>query len=326
MCNSSSAVQDIYFLGIETGGTKSMGVLTDLAGSDVRVQSGPPGNISVLGQDVWVRNMKGLLDALLEGDNPQKIEWATLGVAGAGRTCQRRAAEAGVGELGLTHVSVMTDAELFHYSVHGNEPGMSLLAGTGAICLVSDDGVQHRQFGGWGYLLGDEGSGYDLGRKCIRLALSDFEQGRLPSHLTQALLSFYGLSEPDELVTAIFSSENPQQMISSSARLVCEHAAKGDATAQQCVNEAAEALRGLCDSARKTQCNVDAPLNIALAGSLLKNGSPVRQALERLLSDDTRYVTAGHLPAVAAVLHAFFSSGHPIPKSFMERTEQLEDH
>jgi len=313
----------MYFLGIETGGSKSTGVLTDTVGSEVRVHNGPPGNISVLGQKAWTKILKGILDELLSARELKAVQSATLGVAGAGRAAEKQALRDSAKALGLKEVCVMTDAELFHYSVHGDESGMVLIAGTGSVCLAREKGGVYRQFGGWGYLLGDEGSGYALGRAAIRVALAESAESRGHCALTQAVFNHYGVSTPSDLVTAVFSSANPQKMIASSARLVCDYALQDDATALECIHRTAESLQRLCVAATTALSKSGKPFRIGFGGGLLHDNSPVKQALEHLLSTDYRPVATSRLPAVAGVMRALLESGHAVPDLFLERVEHL---
>ncbi len=312
----------MYFLGIETGGTRSHGVLTDLSGTTFRVKKGRPGNISVLGVELWKLHFADLVTSLLEDKKPGQITWATLGVAGAGRSAQRKRVREVVREFGIDNVTILTDAELLHYSIHGSRPGLVLNAGTGAICVIRQSDGSYRQFGGWGYLLGDEGSGYDLGRKAVRFALAETEAKIALSDLSQTLLRFYDLTEATELVTAIFSYGNPQEIVSSSAKVVCECALRGEPNAMKFVDESAESLLQLYSRSAK-HLDATGAHRLALFGSLLSLGSPVRTALQKKMPPDLVFVEAESLPVAASVLLSVLASGCEPEAALLEKLKTI---
>lgn len=89
---------------------------------------------------------------------------------------------------------------------------------------------------------GDEGSGFDIGKKAIRAAVRHAELKKRPPELTRALLSFYDLESPVDLITIAHASANPQNKIASCAKLVCELAEKGEPNAEKIIDSAVEAL------------------------------------------------------------------------------------
>ncbi|MFQ5751786.1 MAG: hypothetical protein ACE5HI_07300 [bacterium] len=181
------------------------------------------------------------------------------------------------------------------------------------------------QLGGWGYLLGDAGSGYDIGRVAIREALNACEIGEEPSELTRQLLSFYEVDRPKDLITNVHFTPNPQEVIASSAKLVCEQALKGEPHAIRIINTATNALLELTLSAIE-QLDTTPPYKIALTGSILSKDSPVVYELKKKAEKqklEFRYVCQTMLPVAAGVLMSVQSAGKMVSNSLKEKMNKV---
>ncbi|MFJ6027259.1 N-acetylglucosamine kinase [Pseudarthrobacter sp. NPDC092424] len=119
--------------------------------------------------------------------------------------------------------------------------GIAVIAGTGsAVWGVDEQGTEVRA-GGWGYLLGDEGSGYWLGREAVRHSLRRYDL-RLPvDELTGVLLADCGLSSPESLIRH-FHGDTDRTYWARKARLVFECADRGHAASERMVERAAKSL------------------------------------------------------------------------------------
>ncbi|MFQ5584953.1 MAG: BadF/BadG/BcrA/BcrD ATPase family protein, partial [Calditrichia bacterium] len=232
----------MYYLGVDGGGTKTNAVLTNAHGDDIRTIREGSGNVSLLDRGSVAQLIRNLIKGLLKGEPVEKIHKAVFAFAGVGRPEEKSIVKEIIKGSGIKNFSLMTDAELLYYSIFGEKRGMLLSSGTGSICLVRNGKNRLKQVGGRGYLLGDEGSGFDIGNKAIRAAVHDQEMGKPISVLTRELLSFFGLNEPGELITIMYSSKNPARLTASCAKLVCEEAEKHEPNALKIVDAAARAL------------------------------------------------------------------------------------
>ena len=121
--------------------------------------------------------------------------------------------------------------------------GIAVIAGTGSAVWGTDGAGKEARAGGWGYLLGDEGSGYWLGRELVRHALRRRDQGLEPDALTRALLADCSLADPVELI-AHFHGPTGRRYWAQRSRLVVD-AAAADPVAAHLLAVAAEDLAGL---------------------------------------------------------------------------------
>lgn len=307
----------MIFLGIDAGGTKTTAVAADLNGEQLRTAQGAPGAISAIG----VNGAKSLITDLLKkldlSDSLEKIQASAFGFSGVGRADIRKSVEDEIKKIGFTDFRVITDGELLHYSAFGESDGILLEAGTGAVAVSRKNNLL-TQIGGWGYLLGDEGGGYQIGRDAIRNTLAEEEHDLPDSNLSKAIVNFYGVEKREEIMNIVYAADSAQQIISSSAITVCELANQGDSDAMTIVEDAATHLFSLLKTALE-KFDADDFIKIACAGSILSNDSPVLDLFNKKLENigyDYELVNISVEPAAAGVLYAINSSGE-------EASEQL---
>ncbi len=318
----------MYFLGVDGGGTKTAAILIDETGTIIRTTRKGTGNIAVLDRGSVAQLIRSILHELLPDGKVEDIRWATFAFAGAGRPQEREGVTAIIRNTGIRHFTVLSDAEILYYSIFGEEQGILISAGTGSICLVKGKDNQYHQIGGWGYLLGDEGSGFYIGSKAIRKALHDAELGLPPSRLTQKLLEFYGIDQPKSLITVVYSSVNPVRLIASCARLVCEMAERGDPEALEIVDDAAQALLNMAlEAIRYFGGEMSQTYKISLAGSILTEIDIVARKFKEKaagLGLQLHYITPQVETAAAAVLYAFQKAGVQAGKAVREQLHHLK--
>ena len=182
-------------------------------------------------------------------------------------------------------VVVTTDIEVALAAAFGREPGIVVSAGTGSIAVARDPaGVVHR-CGGYGWQVGDEGSGYAIGRAALGAA-SRAQDGRGPrTTLSLRLLSAARVTEFDRLVAWAVTASAAE--ISSLGPVVLHAAADGDGVARGIVDYAAREL-GLLVSTLIPHFG-DAPsIPLAMAGGLLTPERPFRDVVERRLQEEPR--------------------------------------
>lgn len=164
-------------------------------------------------------------------------------------------------ELGVNkeRLLVLTDAELALRLLKGN--GIVLISGTGSICFAEKGGIRYR-VGGLGRILGDEGSGYQIGLQAIRAALAEEFGYGPPTSLTPALKAFFGVSEMKSLFPQINSLEMSSAAIASVSPLVFEKAVEQDLVAMGIISQAADELRQLVSTALRISQLVDCELHL----------------------------------------------------------------
>jgi glucosamine kinase len=181
---------------------------------------------------------------------------------------------------GASEVWLTDDAVTSHVGALSGCPGVSVVAGTGVACLALPPDGEPKLIGGHGYLLGDEGGGFWIGRRGLAAVLRARE-GRGPTTaLSEHAERRFG--PLDDLHVRLHDTERPVHAIAGFAPDVLEAAVGGDDVADAIVDEAAQELMTLAH-AGAAWVGVEAP-PLALGGRLLAAGSELRRRLDVLLA------------------------------------------
>lgn len=230
------------FIGLDAGGSKTeLLAHTTEAEAGALVLHGEAANLQRLGLATTTRVLCDLIQQAQAQRPSLEVGGICAGVAGAGRAeDQQQLAAAVRAELGRGYppVGIVNDAEIAVEAAFEGASGMILIVGTGSMALARlEDGSLCRA-GGWGYLLGDEGGGYQLGLHGLRAILA-MHDGGPPTALRDRLAARYGLATPEDWIRAVYREQWPLQQV---APLVVDAAAEGDAEAQRILKEQTAAL------------------------------------------------------------------------------------
>jgi glucosamine kinase len=192
-------------------------------------------------------------------------------------------------------------------------PGVGLIAGTGAVAVaVSTDGTRDVR-GGWGHLLGDEGSGYWLGMRALHAAAA-VEDGRVErSPLYDAVLEFFNAPSMRAISKRVYADQIDRPERAGFAPIALRLAAEGDPLANTIVDDAsAELARLVLAAARSARIDDPADRVVVTAGGLMRAGNPLLTRLEQLLSKALpgwKVVVPRHPPVVGALYLALRQAG-----------------
>ncbi len=232
------------------------------------------------------------------------IDRAVLGLTTAPADPTRaRALAARVGAaIGAPDVWVSDDAVTSHAGALSCGPGVSLTAGTGVACLVVPERGAPRIIGGHGYLLGDEGGGFWIGREGLGAALRAAEGRADPTRLQDLAAARFG--RLDQIPVRLHDEPAAVDAVARFAIDVFD-ASLDDPAAAAIVNAAAEELAGviLAASSVAEAGETPRPVPVALGGRLLATPTPLREALDNRLAANPRVRprTADGSPLVGAM-------------------------
>ncbi|HXD00096.1 MAG TPA: N-acetylmuramic acid 6-phosphate etherase [Verrucomicrobiae bacterium] len=228
------------FLGIEGGGTRTVAVMADGRGKLVRRMEAGPGNVRLLDDGQLLELFQGIAVALPRPDA------VGIGMAGARAESDRRRMREVAGRVWGPIPCQATD-DLETALSAGDEPEgggngvrVLVLSGTGSCCFGRDAKGRTAKVGGWGHVLGDGGSGYDIGLRVLRASVrhSD-ETGKWPV-LGKQILRRLRVNEPNELIP--WAQSAPKDKVAELAEEVFRAAAKGDRMAGVILAEAGKSL------------------------------------------------------------------------------------
>ncbi|HEX6737707.1 MAG TPA: BadF/BadG/BcrA/BcrD ATPase family protein, partial [Vicinamibacteria bacterium] len=194
-------------------------------------------------------------------------------------------------------LQVVNDSELVLAAGTPEGWGVALAAGTGSVCLGRHADGRFARVGGWGYLLGDEGSGYQVALRALRVATQTADGRADARELLQAVLRHWSLPTAAALIAHVYAPNVTQADVASLAAVVLDLAAQGDPSARAIIDEAALELARHVDAAARQLGLTRPPL--ALAGGLLR--PPLRQAVLAAVRSElgpVDYVTDPPLGAV----------------------------
>ena len=257
------------FIGIDGGGTKTDAVLCDENGVVIRRVKGGPSSFTSLKPADAAANINAVLEKLLdrEGGLDTQLDALFAGVSGAGVGDNVALLRQYLDDMvkNCKCVSNYNDAINALRSVIPDGDAVSVISGTGSsvFACVSDD---MQQIGGWGYLLGDEGSGFDLGRRALMSALKHIDGRGEATSLTQACAEKLG-KPVNRAIPAIYAGG--RAMIADFSRILCGEARKGDKVA---LKEMKEAVHDLAYAIRNGGERLNTTVKpVATAGSIWKD-------------------------------------------------------
>ena len=234
--------QHLHVLGIDAGGTKTVCLLADDRGRIVAESRGGGANLQAAGELEVEKVLHRVMDEAL-GDRDIRPAAICLGIAGVDRDDDAEAVRCIMRRIGFkTRVLVVNDALIALVAGAGDRPGVVVVAGTGSIAYGRDVRGRAARAGGWGYLLGDEGGGFWIGRAALTAVVRQFD-GRGPrTLLTEMVLAEMRLLSPPQLIHAIYVRGLHRYAIASIAPIVQHAADRGDAVAAEIIERAAGEL------------------------------------------------------------------------------------
>lgn len=290
--SAGSEPQADLVLAVDAGGTKTTACLARVTGSksfEILGRGRAVGaNPLSIGFDRAVANISAAAaEAAADANLPGALAArAVLSVAGAANPAIASEFVHRTSEARLAgQVTVVSDVlPILAAGVDG--AGVVLIAGTGSVAYGRADDGRTIRCGGWGYLLGDDGGGFAIGRAALRFALEDLETSA-DNHksLTSSLLIELHSTTASELTAAVYTNPNPREAIASLAICVGQAAERGDAAAKEVLSEAARELAGLAVRAAHSLDLDLRTIPLAVAGGVLVGSKFLRDAFAAQLAD-----------------------------------------
>ena len=263
-------------LGIDGGSSSAKWTLIDQSGAIKSKGSSNPVDGHLYRVESQEKMEKFLLELRQElGNlNPDHI---TIGITGLGSI--KKIEEHFLKAFPGAKLSIGTDIALAYRSEFKEGEGIYLYAGTGSIAVhITKDG-QEISIGGWGYLLGDEGAGYWIGRQGLRHLLAQIEELSEFDELSQELSKSIGGDSWPSIRQFVYS--NDRSAIASLTPIISKCAAQGSSSAQVILDEAASHLAGLARRMEKRVKSESMP--IAFGGGIATASLGIDKALEEKL-------------------------------------------
>ena len=229
---------NVILLGVDGGGSHTRAVAVDGDGNLVATAQAGCGNYQIIGLD----RLEVLIAELLEKLGVS-ADHVGLGLAGAGRDTERESIEIKVQRrFGFRTTVVVSDAQVALTAAHAGGSGVIVISGTGSIVLGRDQGGREARAGGWGPILGDDGSGYDIALAALRAVLASRDGSGPATSLSNSLLGAVNLTDWEQLIPAVQRGEISREAIAALSPAVFASAKQGDEVAGGIVDKAGSAL------------------------------------------------------------------------------------
>lgn len=306
-----------YVLGIDGGGTSTRAVILYRSGRLAGVGQAGPSNLDDIGAAATQANISAAIQQAWAAAGAAEQPFASVffGMAGIVTDSDRDAIRRIGLNLGLADASrifVDHDARIALAGGLSGRAGIVLITGTGSSCYGRNAAGEDWMSGGWGYLLGDEGSGYWLGLQALRITTRVHDGTHPPSIIADLVRPRLQLPELRELMHRLYVQGLGRNEIAAFAPLVIEAARRGDAAALRLLEQGGMELAEMVGSvARRLRMNEDA-CEIIQIGGLLKAGDVYMRSLREEIQKQVpgaRFSNPELPPVLGACLLAMQSLG-----------------
>ena len=277
-----------YVMGVDGGATKTLAAVLDLEEKRLHVGHGGPSNEDAVGTKAAVQALLDAADAAIEraGIGAAELGAAVLAIAGT----NTNAIAGSVREARTDAWIVVNDVLAAWATATGVGPGVATIAGTGSnVFGVGGTGAELRAWraGGWGHLLGDEGSGYWLGVQSIKAALRHREASGPATALSDAAVEFFGAESVEAVAQSVYSKPLTKGEIAAFAVETSRLAEQGDAVARELyergAHELGEQIVAVLHQTGLAQSAAAPEFPVGLIGSAFKAGAVFVEPLTRAI-------------------------------------------
>jgi N-acetylmuramic acid 6-phosphate etherase len=272
---TGSTFQRPFTLGIEGGGTRTTALLADARGREIRRAEFGPGNVRLLDDRALVRLLRRVAKQF------EKPDAIGLGLAGARNETDRQRVRAAVAKVWkktpchVTHdleVALMVGRALRACRGGLGQPAIPavlVLSGTGSCCFGMAADGRTAKMGGWGHVLGDKGSGFEIGLRGLKAVVFYFDRDGTWSRLGERLLAATNCNEPDDLID--WASGADKDAMAALAPEVFAAAKARDRIARDVLAGAAGMLAKDAATCAGKLAKKNSPVDFVLSGGVLRN-------------------------------------------------------
>lgn len=293
-----------HVLGIDAGGTKTVCLLADEHGTIIAEARRGGANLQAVGELEVEKVLHDVMEEAI-GDRDVRPAAICLGIAGVDRPDDSAVVKSIMKRIGYkARVLVVNDALVALEAGAPGQPGVVVISGTGSISYGRNAVGEAARSGGWGYVLGDEGSGYWIGRAALRAVLRQSDHRGPKTVLSTLLLEHFGIQRAQELIHEVYHTNLKPSAIGSLAQCVQAAFTQGDAVAIGILRGAADELEASALSVARRLDMIGQPFTFILAGGIFRAVPWLEQELERRLpvsSPQSRVRLLDREPAAGAV-------------------------
>ena len=195
-------------IGIDGGGSQTRALAVDLSGKVLGTARTGSSNILLSGRESFKKSLDSLFSILYSNSGlfAESVNYLVAGFAGAGRKEEAEYIESGFRANGFAgKISIVTDLDVALHGAFEGGPGVILNSGTGSAATGKDPSGNIMKCGGWGHLVGDEGSGYSIGQSAIRYSLQRCDRVSPETQLAGVVCEHFDLRSITDILPLIYS-------------------------------------------------------------------------------------------------------------------------
>jgi N-acetylglucosamine kinase-like BadF-type ATPase len=232
----------MHVLGIDAGGTKTLCLLADEAGRIVAEGLGPGANFHT-SSDVELEHVLRQVIEMAIGERGIAPAAVCVGIAGVDRENEARIVRAMMQRsVPASRVVVVSDALIALEAGAGESPGIVVISGTGSIAYGRNGRLEAARSGGWGHIIGDEGSGYWIGREALSAVVRAMDDRGPVTRLTGDVLAHFVIEDLSELPRIVYDRDLPRMSVAALGPIVQHASGLGDRVASDILERAAAEL------------------------------------------------------------------------------------
>jgi len=313
-----------YILGIDGGATKTLAAVLDLERNVLALGRSGPSNEDAVGTRLAVKAVLDAADRALARAGIVQDDLATAVLAVAGTDTD--SIDRHLHELRSERWIVVGDVVGAWATATGAQPGIGVISGTGSNVFGVGARGETWRAGGWGHLLGDEGSGYWLGAQSLAAVLHDRDGSGPPTALSDASLRFFGAPSVQALVASVYTTPLTKSEVAAFAIETSRLAGEGDAVARELYARAAAEL-GRQVGAVIARTGLTGAFPVGLIGSAWRAGEVFVAPLTgivRELAPQAEVFTVAMAPVGGSLLLAARACGREAAISVAELARLLD--
>ncbi len=289
-----------FLAGMDGGGTKTKLVCVTPDGQSLDTRIFGPFNLNSIGQERFTELLDEIGSYLASLGTCRAL---CIGSAGISNQVMVQLVSDAMSRWGIQNWKLVGDQEIALWGALDGQPGIALIAGTGSICFGrAADGTTARS-GGWGHLIGDEGSGYALGRDALAAVAKSWDGYGPETRITSLLAEQLHLSTQREIISYVYGGDKSR--VAALSRLVEQAAREQDAAALDIIRKNAAQMAQLVGAVAKRLRLATA--QAAMLGGMLENDTLLRKAFQEEMAaayPQISCVSPRHDAAAGAVMLA----------------------
>ncbi|GMQ62329.1 BadF/BadG/BcrA/BcrD ATPase family protein [Vallitalea maricola] len=308
------------FLGIDGGGTKTEFVVCDESGYISDILRNGPTNPIFIDEKLAFANLDNGINEISKQVN-REFGCLTICIPGLKQYGEEISKK-------YSNISkkVITGADELntYYSAIGDCPGVVVLSGTGSFVIGKNEKDEFKTFGGWGPLVGDEGSGYYIGLSCLKEVIRAYENN-LTTTLSNEVEKYFNINNIIQLRKALYRDNVDREKIAGLCKVVYKNACIEDKISLQIINEAAIKLANLAKTAISQLRLHNEIITVVLTGGVSKMKDTIikpftnelLEAFPKVIIQEPRFE-----PSVGALIMAMKEYGITINEDILDNLQK----